>query len=320
MQGRLDSDLSKLGRAARVLVADDDPQNRALIEEVCQSEGFEVEGVGEGDRALEAARRRTFDLLLLDAAMPGMDGLEVCRQLKADPETASIPVMIVTASLEDSVRDRATELGAVAFITKPFRIFELTQRMRAALRLRARSDDDPPTAPHIRLRRQRADALSALPSPSTLRLRLQREIEACLRDRRSVVCAVIRLENEGALSAAVGRSATDALLGGAVLELAAISVDRVVRGDLDEVVVLLAEAELPTLAAVVARVPHEGRIGAGISLAADISVRWGAKIADPTETDPDQLIAGARTALDKALDANEAGSIARSPSRFPAEG
>ena len=131
MQGRLDSDLSKLGRVVRVLVADDDPQNRELIEEVCRSEGFEVEGVGAGDRALEAARGRTFDLVLLDAAMPGMDGLEVCRLLKADPETASIPVMIVTASLEDAVRDRATELGAAAFITKPFRIFELTQRMRA---------------------------------------------------------------------------------------------------------------------------------------------------------------------------------------------
>lgn len=314
MQGRPDSDVSKLGRVARVLVADDDAQNRELIEEVCRSEGFEVEGVGAGDRALEAARRRTFDLLLLDAAMPGMDGLEVCRLLKADPETASIPVMIVTASLEDSVRDRATELGAAAFITKPFRIFELTQHMRAALRIRSRNDDDPPTAPHIRLRRQRADALSALPSPSTLRVRLQREIDACAREQRSVVCAVIRLENEAALSAAVGRSATDALLGGAVVELSSLAEDRVVRGDVDEVVVLLAESELPTLAAIAAQVPHEGRVGAGVSLAVDISVRWGAKIADPKETDTDQLMAGARAALEKAQRAGEPGSIDRSPS------
>ena len=310
----MDSDLSKLGRVARVLVADDDPQNRELIEEVCRSEGFEVEGVGEGDRALEAARGRTFDLLLLDAAMPGMDGLEVCRLLKADPETASIPVMIVTASLEDAVRDRATELGAAAFITKPFRIFELTQRMRATLRRRTRSDDEPPTAPHIRLRRKQADALSALPSPSTLRLRLQREIEACVREKRAVVCAVIRLENESELSRAAGRSATDALLGGAVIELSSILEDRVVRGDVDEVVVLLPETELPTLAAIVARVPHEGRVGAGVSLAVDISVRWGAKIADPSETDPDQLIGDARAAVDKAERAGEPGSIDRSPS------
>jgi len=314
MQGRPDSDPSKLGRAARVLVADDDPQNRELIEEVCRSEGFEVEGVGSGDRALEAARSRTFDLLLLDAAMPGMDGLEVCRQLKAEPETAWIPVMIVTASLEDAVRDRATELGAAAFITKPFRIFELSQRMRAALRKRIRGDDEPPTAPHIRLRRQHADALSALPSPSTLRLRMQREIDACAREKRPVVCAVIRLENEGALSTAVGRSATDALLGGAVVELSGIWEDRVVRGDIDEVVVLLPESDLPALAAIAAQVPHEGRVAAGVSLGVDVSVRWGAKIVDPGDTDPDQLIAGARAALDKAQRAGEPGGIDRSPS------
>jgi CheY-like chemotaxis protein len=314
MLGRPDSDLSKLGRAARVLVADDDPQNRELIEEVCRSEGFEVEGVGSGDRALEAAQRRTFDLLLLDAAMPGMDGLEVCRLLKSDPETAAIPIMIVTASLEDAVRDRATELGAAAFVTKPFRIFELSQRMRATLRRRARGDDDPPTAPHIRMRRQRADALSALPSPSTLRVRLQREIEVCLREHRPIVCAIIRLENEGVLSATVGRSATDALLGSAVLELAGLSDDRLVRGDVDEVVVLIGEHDLPSLASIVAQIPHDGRVGAGISLASDILVRWGAKIADPGETDPDQLIADARSAVEKAQRAGEPGGIDRSPS------
>jgi two-component system phosphate regulon response regulator PhoB len=314
MQGRPDSDLAKLGRAARVLVADDDPQNRELIEEVCRSEGFEVEGVQAGDLALEAARRRTFDLLLLDAAMPGMDGLEVCRQLKADPDTASIPVMIVTASLEDAVRDRATELGAAAFVTKPFRIFELSQRMRATLRRRSRGDDDPPTAPHIRMRRQRADALSALPSPSTLRVRLQREIEVCAKEQRPVVCAIIRLENEGELSATVGRSATDALLGSAVLELSNVVEDRVVRGDVDEVVVLIGEHDLPTLAAIAAQIPHGGRVGAGISLAADISVRWGAKIANPGETDPDQLVAGARSAVEKAQRAGEPGGIDRSAS------
>jgi PleD family two-component response regulator len=314
MQGRLDSDLSKLGRAARVLVADDDPQNLELIAEVCRSEGFEVEGVGSGDRALDAARRRTFDLLLLDAAMPGMDGLEVCRQLKSDPETAAIPVMIVTASLEDAIRDRATELGAAAFITKPFRIFELSQKMRAALRRRVRGDDDPPTAPHIRMRRERADALSALPSPSTLRLRLQKEIDACVRERRPVVCAVIRLENESALSTAIGRSATDALLGSAVIELGTCSEDRVVRGDVDELVVMLTETDLPALAAAAAHVAVDGRVGAGVSLGVEISVRWGAKIADPCDTDPDQLIGAARAALEKAERAGEPGGIDRSVS------
>jgi PleD family two-component response regulator len=306
----LDTDLSRFERAVRVLVADDDPVNRELILEVCRSEGFEATGVETGDDALAAAKTGQFDLLLLDAAMPGMNGLQVCRELKANPDTATLPVMIVTASLEDAVRDRATELGAAAFVTKPFRVFELSQRMRAAVRV-ASHEGEPPTAPHIRLRRQRADALSALPSPSTLRARLQREIEVAIREAKPVVCAVMRLENEEQLSAALGRSTTDALLGGAVLELMRELDDRIVRGDVDEVVVVLAEEQLPMLATIATQVASEGRVAAGVALGLDVSIRWGATIADPNESDPDGLLAAARAALEKAQLAGEPGGIER---------
>jgi DNA-binding response OmpR family regulator len=306
----LDTDLSKTERAVRVLVADDDPVNRELIVEVCRAEGFEAVGVETGDAALAAARTGDFGLILLDAAMPGMNGLEVCRALKSNPDTATLPIMMVTASLEESVRDRATELGAAAFVTKPFRIFELSQRMRAALRVSSH-EGDPPTAPHIRLRRQRVDALSALPSPSTLRTRLQREIEARSRDEKPVVCAILRLENEGQLAAQVGRAATDALLGGAVVELSRELDDRMVRGDVDEVVVVLAEEQLPMLGTIAAQVAGEGRIGAGVSLGVDVCLRWGATIADPNDTDPDRIIAAAHAALEKAQLAGEPGGIER---------
>jgi CheY-like chemotaxis protein len=311
MERRLDSDFIRLGRPARVLVADDDPVNRELIEEVCRSEGFEVEGVDTGDRALATAQTGNFDLLLLDVTMPGMGGLDVCRALKADPRTAPVPVMIVSASTEDAVRDRATELGAAAFIAKPFRIFELSQRMRAALRVASR-EGEPPTAPHIRLRRKRADALSALPSPSALRARLQREIDACLRDEKVVVCAVLYLENEGKLSATIGRSSTDALLGGAVIELTDTLEDGLVRGDIDEIVVLLPESELPSLAAVAARAAGAAHTEAGIAIDFDVCIRWGAAIADPRQTDPDLLVAAARSAVEKARHAGEPGAIERS--------
>jgi CheY-like chemotaxis protein len=294
----------------RVLVADDDPVNRELIVEVCKSEGFDATGVETGDQAFEAAQSGHYDLLLLDAAMPGMNGLQVCRALKANPETATLPVMIVTASLEDAVRDRATELGAAAFVTKPFRVFELSQRMRAAVRITSR-EGEPPTAPHIRLRRQRADALSALPSPSTLRPRLQREIEVCMRDHKPVVCAVMRLENEDQLSSVLGRSTTDALLGGAVIELMRELDDGIVRGDVDEVVVVLAEQQLPMLATIAAQVAGEGRVAAGVALGVEISLRWGATIADPSESEPEALLAAARNALEKAQVAGEPGGIER---------
>jgi CheY-like chemotaxis protein len=306
----LDTDLSRLDRVVRVLVADDDPVNRELILEVCRSEGFEASGVETGDDALAAAQSGQFDLVLLDAAMPGMSGLQVCRELKSNPDTATLPIMLVTASLEDAVRDRATELGAVAFVTKPFRVFELSQRMRAAVRV-ASSEGEPPTAPHIRLRRQRADALSALPSPSTLRTRLQREIEVAIHDGKPVVCAVVRLENEAQLSASLGRSTTDALLGGAVLGLMGELDDRIVRGDVDEVVVVLAEEQLPMLAAIAAQVAGEGRVSAGVALGLEVSIRWGATIADPNESNPDGLLSAARAALEKAQLAGEPGGIER---------
>jgi PleD family two-component response regulator len=311
MERRLDSDFVRLGRPARVLVADDDPVNRELIEEICRSEGFEVEGVDTGDRALATAQTGAFDLLLLDVTMPGTGGLEVCRALKSDPRTAAVPVMIVSASTEDAVRDRATELGAAAFISKPFRIFELSQRMRAALRIASR-EGEPPTAPHIRLRRKRADALSSLPSPSALRARLQREIDVCLRDEKAVVCAVLRLEDEGKLSATIGRSSTDALLGGAVIELSDTLEDGLVRADVDEIIVLLPESELPSLAAITSRAVSTAHHEAGVSVELEICIRWGAAIVDPHQTDPDLLVAAARAAVEKARHAGEPGAIERS--------
>jgi DNA-binding response OmpR family regulator len=310
MQVRLDSDWAKLGRPARVLVAEDDPQNRQLIEEVCTSEGFEVEAVENGESALEAARSRWFDLVLLDAAMPGLNGLEVCRALKAESRTAAIPVIIVTASLEEVVRDRAIEVGCAAFITKPFRIFELSQRMRAAMRVRG-VDGDPPTSPQIRLRRERADALSSLPSPSTLRTRVQRELELCARAGKPIVCAVVRLEAEEQLRTAVGRTSTDALLGGAVLELAGKLGGRMVRSDVDEVVLLVDESELPAVAAATAQIAGEGRLAAGVALGIEVSARWGAHIAEASGTDVDRVLGSARAAVEKAHRAGEPGSIDR---------
>src|SRR5215471_3326757 len=303
MQPSIDSDLSKLGRPARVLVADDDDQNRDLIEAVCRAEGFEALGVKAGAEAVAAAQREAFDLALIDASMPGMGGLEVCRILKADAVTAQLPIIIVTASADDAVRDRAAELGVVDTIAKPFRVFELVQRIRRALRPHSRGGD-PPTAPRIRLRRGRIDLLSSLPSPRTLRARLARAIEGCAKAGRPIACAVVRLENEGKLSAQVGRSLTDALLGELVAALLERFPDRVVRADLDELCVLVADDELATLGSIIAQAPS-GAAGLGVPASVDIGVRWGAYIAPADKADPDSLVAAARHAVDLAQRAGE---------------
>lgn len=119
-----------------VLVADDDPINRILLRDLLEAEGHKVEEASDGYEALRAASFKP-DVVLLDVMMPHMDGFEVCRQLKRDPDLASIPVLIVT-SLADR-RDRLTgiEAGANDFLTKPLDTHEVALRVRNSVHLRS---------------------------------------------------------------------------------------------------------------------------------------------------------------------------------------
>jgi two-component system phosphate regulon response regulator PhoB len=99
-------------------------------------EGFTVITAASGEEALKAIFRKTPDLVLLDLMLPGLDGLEVCRVLKKDPKTASIPIVMVTAKSEVSDVVAGLELGADDYITKPFSMKVLIARVRAVLRRR----------------------------------------------------------------------------------------------------------------------------------------------------------------------------------------
>lgn len=100
----------------RILVVDDAPMNIRLLSEVLR-ESYAVCAATSGEAALEIARSQRPDLILLDVVMPGMDGYEVCRRLKDDPLTRSIPVLFVTA-MEEEARN-ALDLRAVGVISKP---------------------------------------------------------------------------------------------------------------------------------------------------------------------------------------------------------
>lgn len=125
---------------ARVLVADDQATVRIALTRILERQGLEVITVEDGPSALEAVRTMAPDLVLLDVAMPGCDGYEVCRQLKSDSRTALLPVVLVTG--DDSVEDRVrgAEVGADDFFGKPFEVSELTARVRAALRQKSLTD------------------------------------------------------------------------------------------------------------------------------------------------------------------------------------
>ena len=115
-----------------VLVVDDEAALRRTIRASLATSGFSVEEAGTGADAIGAVHRRSFDLVLLDVNMPGMSGVEVCRQIRASAPRTGIVMVTVRDAEEDKVR--ALEAGADDYVTKPFRFRELIARLRAVLR------------------------------------------------------------------------------------------------------------------------------------------------------------------------------------------
>ena len=118
---------------ARVLVADDDSDIRDLVAFKLTQSGHEVMAVEDGMAALKAAREQPVDLALLDIRMPGMSGLDVCRELRAMPETATIPVIMITARSQEGDVEVGFAAGADDYIIKPFSPRELSSRVTAVL-------------------------------------------------------------------------------------------------------------------------------------------------------------------------------------------
>jgi CheY-like chemotaxis protein len=118
----------------RLLCADDEPDIRTVLELALGLEpSFQVEVLSSGAALLARARAEPPDAILLDAMMPELDGYETCRRLKADPATASIPVVFLTARAQRGERDTALEVGAVACLTKPFDPLTLAGELLVAL-------------------------------------------------------------------------------------------------------------------------------------------------------------------------------------------
>ena len=120
--------------ASKILIVEDEPDIVELLMYNLHQAGFKTDAVLNGAAALERVKIEPPDLILLDLLLPEVDGLEICRTLKRDPETASIPIIMLTAKGEAIDRIVGLELGADDYITKPFSPREVMLRVRAVLR------------------------------------------------------------------------------------------------------------------------------------------------------------------------------------------
>jgi len=117
----------------KILVCDDEANIRNIVDFSLEAEGFLVVPAGDGETALQAAMTEEPDLIILDVMMPGADGLTVCRELKQNPRTRHIPVLMLTARAGKEDREQGLEAGADEYITKPFSPGRLVDKVNELL-------------------------------------------------------------------------------------------------------------------------------------------------------------------------------------------
>lgn len=179
--------------SSTVLLAEDDPFNLKLLEEVCGAAGYRVLSAVDGSQVLDIVARERPDLVLLDVNMPGMDGFEVLQVLKSDPVMSSIPVLMMTAVDDIGAKQRGIELGAEDYITKPYRVFEVQQRIKNTLK-RMIPPSIMPAAEQGTGTRLPSDirALLSTSSPQQLFIALNYEFMRAMRYGHALSCWVIQ--------------------------------------------------------------------------------------------------------------------------------
>lgn len=167
-----------MNHKGRILAVDDTPASLKLLTELLKEDGYEVRAAINGELALHAASQNPPELVLLDIRMPGIDGYEVCRRLKALPSTRDVPVIFVSAATESDEKVQGFSVGAIDYVTKPYQRNELLARVRTHLelnRLRNHLEDlvDERTAElresEQKLRTSLIDSITALASTVEMR-------------------------------------------------------------------------------------------------------------------------------------------------------
>jgi diguanylate cyclase (GGDEF)-like protein len=247
--------------AALLLVADADPFNLRLLSEVCESSGYSVVTAADGGAVLDAVARERPDLVLMDVSLPVMDGLAVMQILKADANLSHIPILLVTAEDDVHSRQQGIALGAEDYIGKPYRVFEVQQRVRNALRIAARGNSspsiEPPSNPDV------MDVVTGAGTKSQLHFSLDYEFTRAVRYGHPLSCIVVRFSNYNEVMQSLGNDATAAVLaqlaGG--LRQCIRGIDHLFRSNRDEFALLLPETDQGGCEIVAGRVARAGADG-----------------------------------------------------------
>ncbi|MEN6544313.1 PleD family two-component system response regulator [Parvibaculum sp.] len=162
---------------ARVLIVDDVPANLKLLDAKLTAEYFDVLKAASGPEAIEVATAQQPDIILLDVMMPGMDGFEVCRRLKAAPQTEHIPIIMVTALDQPRDRVQGLEAGADDFLTKPVNDLALFARVKSLVRLKMVTDE-------LRMREATGQRIGAFVGTSTEKMLMAEPGRALVLDDR----------------------------------------------------------------------------------------------------------------------------------------
>ncbi len=126
----------------RILIVDDEPPIRRFLRTALAAQDYRVEEAGDGEAALDFLKRNLVDLVILDLGLPGMDGLEVVRRLRAEGKT--VPIIILSSRDDEAGKVAALDLGADDYVSKPFGVEELSARVRAALRHKLQQEGEKP--------------------------------------------------------------------------------------------------------------------------------------------------------------------------------
>ncbi|MBW1904013.1 MAG: response regulator [Deltaproteobacteria bacterium] len=254
--------------SALVLVADPDPFNLRLLHEACEAAGYDVVTAADGPEVLAMVARRPPDLLLLDAKMSEIDAFEILHILKADTSLVNIPVLLVTDEGDLEARRRGIELGAEDYLTRPYRVFEIQQRVRNVLRATRRDrlgipESTPPA--------DQRDPVTGAGTPSQLLISLDYEHTRAERYGHPLSCIVARLGNSADIAAASEDGTADRAMAliGSGLKRCIRAVDHLFRLRRDEFCILLPETDGQGAAYVLRRL--DGQIESGELWGGDVT-------------------------------------------------